>query len=75
MTHKNAVLKGLENMKEYDKHGNGLVYNTGNINYSLDEMIIEIKNNTEIGKKFSQKVYDAIISYFLKFSQNLSESE
>ena len=73
MNHKNAVLQGLENMKEYDNNGLGLQYSASGKNYSTDEMIMEIKNNTDIGKEFVQSVYDTVISYMGKFSQNTEE--
>lgn len=69
-SHKNAVLQGLENMKEYDGHGLGLLYPVNGVNYTINQMIKEIKNDTEIGRKFSQNIYDLIISYLGKFSQD-----
>lgn len=71
MNHKNAVLQGLENMKEYDGHGMGLQYSVNGTDYTTDQMIEEIKNDTEVGRDFSQSVYDIIISYLGKFSQNV----
>ena len=72
MKHKNAVLQGLENMKEYDGHGNGLQYSENGIDYTVDQMIEEIKNETEIGKEFSQNIYDMVLTYMGKFSQNVN---
>lgn len=69
MEHKNAVLQGLENMRVYDGIGNGVVYSINGVNYTTDQMIEEIKNETDVGKEFSQGVYDTIISYLGKFSQ------
>lgn len=71
MKHINAVLQGLENMKEYDEHGNGLQYSVNDIDYTVDQIIEEIKNETEVGKEFSQNVYDIILTYMGKFSQNV----
>ena len=71
MEQKNAVLQGLENMRVYDGVGNGIVYSVNGANYTLDQMIEEIKNETEVGNKFSQSVYDKILSYLGKFSQNI----
>lgn len=71
MKHINAVLQGLENMKEYDKHGNGLQYSVNGIDYTVDQIIEEIKNETEVGMEFSQNVYDTILTYMGKFSQNV----
>lgn len=71
MKHKNAVLQGLENMRVYDGHGNGITYHINGTDYTLDQMIEEIKNETVVGKEFSQGVYDTIISYLGKFSQNV----
>lgn len=69
MEHKNAVLQGLENMRVYDSIGDGIVYSINGVQYTTDQMIEEIKDNTEVGKEFSQSVYDTIISYLGKFSQ------
>lgn len=71
MEHKNAVLQGLENMRNYDGIGNGLVYGVHDKEYTTDQMIEEIKNDTEVGREFSQRVYDTIISYLGKFSQKV----
>ena len=73
MEHKNAVLQGLEDMRVYDGVGNGIVYSVDGVDYNTDQMIEEVKNETDIGKKFSQSIYDAIISYLGKFSQTVSE--
>lgn len=70
MTHKNAVLQGLENMRIYDGVGDGIVYSVNGINYTTDQMIEEIENETEVGNQFAQSVYDTIISYMGKFTQN-----
>jgi tartrate dehydratase beta subunit/fumarate hydratase class I family protein len=69
MKHKNAVLRGLENMRKYDGIGDGVVYSVDGTTYTTDQMIEEIKSETEVGKKFSQSVYDTIISYMGKFTQ------
>ena len=71
MEHKNAVLQGLENMRIYDGIGNRIVYSVNGVNYSLDRMIEEIKNETEIGNTFSQSIYNTILSYLGKFSMNI----
>ena len=71
MNHKNAVLQGLENMREFDGHGNGLQYSVDGIDYTVDQMIEEIKNETGIGNKFSQSIYDLTLTYMGKFSQNV----
>lgn len=68
--HKNAVLQGLENMREYDGHGNGLLYSVNGVDYTTDQMIEGIKNDTEVGREFSQNVYDLTILYLGKFSQD-----
>lgn len=68
MNHKNAVLQGLKNMKVYDGIGNGIVYSVNGIHYTTDKMIEEIESETEVGKEFSQSVYDTIISYLGKFN-------
>lgn len=71
MDHKNAVLQGLENMREFDCRGNGLQYAVDGVDYTVDQMIEEIKNNTEIGNKFSQNIYDLTLTYMGKFTQNV----
>lgn len=58
-------------MKDYDGIGNGLVYEVHNKEYATDQMIEEIKNDTEVGREFAQRVYDTIISYLGKFSQKV----
>ena len=70
MTHKNAVLQGLENMRVYDGVGDGIVYSVEGINYTTDQMIEEVKNETKVGNQFSQSIYDTILSYLGKFTQN-----
>ena len=71
MDNKNAVLQGLENMREFDGHGDGLQYSVDGVYYTGDQMIDEVKNNTVIGNKFSQSVYDLTLTYMGKFSQNI----
>lgn len=75
MEHKNAVLQGLEDMRVYDGYGNGIIYHVNGVNYTLDQMIEEIKNETEVGKEFSQNIYDTILSYMGKFSQKCRFNE
>jgi len=70
MNHKNAVLQGLENMRVHDGHGGGLQYSVNEVNYATDEIISEIKNDTPVGKEFSENVYNMILSYMGKFSQD-----
>lgn len=70
MTHENAVLKGLESMREYDGHGEGLSYSQDGKDYTVDEMIEEIRAGTEIGNRFSQNVYEMVLTYMGKFSQD-----
>lgn len=70
MTHENAVLIGLEEMKKYDGHGEGLQYTADGVNYSVNQMIEEIRNDTDVGKSFSQNVYDIVLTYMGKFSQD-----
>lgn len=70
MEHTNAVLQGLENMKMYDGHGNGLQYSVNGNDYTVDQMIEEIKNDTKVGRTFLQNVYDLTLTYMGKFSQN-----
>ena len=75
MQHKNAVLQGLQNMREYDCIGNGIVYVVSTmggtqVGYTTDEMIREIEHDTDIGIEFCQQIYDTIISYMGKFTQS-----
>jgi len=72
MKHENAVLQGLENMRVHDGHGGGLLYSINETNYSTDEIILEIKNDTPVGNEFLQNVYDTILSYMGKFTQNIN---
>lgn len=69
MEHNNAVLQGLEEMKKYDGIGSGIIYTVDGVDYTTDQMILEIKNETNVGKKFAQEIYNNIISYMSKFSQ------
>lgn len=68
MEHKNAVLVGLEEMKQYDSVGKGVIYSVNGVDYTTDQMIVEVKNNTEVGREFTQMVYNMIISYLGKFN-------
>ena len=78
LNHKNAVLQGLHNMREYDCIGNGIVYVVSTlggtqVGYTTDQMIREIERGTEVGNTFSQSIYDTIISYMGKFTQHNNE--
>ena len=68
MEHKNAVLVGLEQMREYDKCGNGIVYSVNGKDYTTDEMIEAVKSETEVGVEFCNMIYKSIISYMGKFN-------
>lgn len=70
VTHKNAVLQGLENMREFDGHGGGIQYTEDDNNYTVDQMIYEIKVGSSVGNKFLMSVYDIILTYMAKFTQN-----
>ena len=59
--HKTAVLKGLKNI---EKKGEKRTYNYNGKKYFIEEMITEIRNDTEAGCAFLDTVYDKII-YFL----------
>lgn len=61
MQHKNAVLKGLENLKENEITG---TYEFNERIFSIDEMMEEVKNETATGLAFSQEIYDMVISFF-----------
>ena len=70
VTHKNAVLQGLENMREFDGHGGGIQYIEEGNNFTVDQMIYEIKVGSKVGNKFLMSVYDIILTYLAKFTQN-----
>lgn len=70
MEHNNAVLHGLQDMKVFDGIGNGIIYSVAGNDYTTDQMIEEIKNDTDVGREFSQMIYNTIISYMSKFSQS-----
>lgn len=70
ITHENAVLEGLKRMREYDKHGDGLCYEVDGVNYTTDEIIKELENGSDIGRKYSDNVYDMVLTYMGKFSQD-----
>lgn len=70
MNNKNAVLQGLENMRQYDECGDKIQYSFKGCDYTVDEMIKEIANDTEVGISFSQDIYDMVILYMGKFSQD-----
>lgn len=66
---KEPVLYSLEKMLEEcseSKDSYFYIYNGEKIKAS--QMIIELENNTEIGKKFRDEVYQTIISYLMKFN-------
>lgn len=69
MQHNNAVLRGLQDMKVFDGIDNGIIYSVAGNDYTTDQMIEEIKNDTDVGREFSQMIYNTIISYMSKFSQ------
>lgn len=71
MNHKNAVLQGLENMKDFDGHGDGIqYYSNDGVPYTVNQMIDEVKNDTKIGNEFSMNVYNMCLAYMGKFSQD-----
>jgi len=70
LDHKNTVLQGLENMREFDTHSDGLQYAVDGKDYSVNEIITEIKTDSIVGNKFSQNIYDTVITYLGKFSQD-----
>lgn len=60
-----AVVIGLEDLKyEYDNHG---MFHVGDKNYSIEQMIYELKNGTDIGEKFKNNVYKLTLTYLMKF--------
>jgi len=70
LNNKNAVLLGLERMKQYDGHGNGVQYVHDNVEYTVNQMIEEINKGSIVGKEFVTNVYEMILTYMGKFTQN-----
>ena len=56
-------------MRVYDGFGSGIQYMEGSKSYTLDQMIIEVKNRTPVGRRFEQQVYDLTLTYMGKFTQ------
>ena len=59
--HKKPILKGLKNLEE---KGEKRTYSYNGKKYFTEEIITEIRNDTEAGCAFLNTVYDKII-YFL----------
>lgn len=60
-----AVVTGLEDLKyEYDNQG---LFHVGGNDYSIEEMLDELKNGTDIGEKFKNNVYKLTLTYLMKF--------
>jgi hypothetical protein len=60
-----AVIMSLEDLKEeYHSCGDFLVNNEL---YSIDDIIIELKNGTELGEKFRKNVLKMVLTYMMKF--------
>ena len=70
LNNKNAVLIGLERMKQYDGHGNSVQYVHDNVEYTVNQMIEEINKGSIVGKEFVTNVYEMTLTYMGKFTQN-----
>lgn len=63
------VLASLESLnKRYKNLGNSYIICNGE-KINSEQLIKELKNNTEIGISFRNQVYETIISYFMKFDR------
>ena len=60
-----AVIIGLEDLKyEYDNFG---VFHVNDKDYSITQLIEELKNGTEVGERFKNNVYKLTLTYMMKF--------
>lgn len=60
-----AVIVGLEDLKyEYDNFG---MFHVNDKDYSIAQLIEELKNGTEIGERFKNNVYKLTLTYLMKF--------
>lgn len=60
-----AVIVGLEDLKyEYDNFG---IFHVNDKDYSIAQLIEELKNGTEIGERFKNNVYKLTLTYLMKF--------
>lgn len=63
------VLTSLVSLNErYKNLGNSYVLCNGK-RISPEQLIEELKNNTEVGISFRNQVYETIVSYFIKFDK------
>lgn len=61
-----SVVKGLLKMKnDFDAMAYFIVDNK---NYSLDKLLSELENQTEVGQKFRDDVNEIILAYLMKFT-------
>lgn len=60
-----AVITGLEDLKyEYDNSG---LFRVDDKDYSIAQLIAELKNGTEAGEHFRNNVYRLTLTYLMKF--------
>ena len=60
-----AIIIGLEDLKyEYDNMG---LFHVNNKDYSIAQLIEELKNGTEVGECFKNNVYKLTLTYLMKF--------
>jgi TATA-box binding protein (TBP) (component of TFIID and TFIIIB) len=60
-----AVIMSLEDLKEeYNSAGDFLIENDL---YSIDKVIDELKNGSELGEKFRKSVIEMVLTYMMKF--------
>lgn len=65
---KEPVLYSLEKMlEECGESKDSYFYIYDGKKIKVSQMITELENDTEIGKKFRDEVYKTIISYLMKF--------
>lgn len=60
-----AVIVSLEDLKE-EYHSDGQFLVDGRL-YTIEELVSEVKKNTDIGEKFRKSILENIITYMMKF--------
>ena len=62
-TYKNLVLQGFENQKN---HGRNMEekYSIDGVDYTIDQIIEEVKNETDIGNKFVEMYKQTIQEHY-----------
>ena len=65
---KDAVLDSLYRLRDRDDFGEVISFHIKDQDLTLNQMITEVEQQTEIGTEFSNNVYDLTLSYMGKFS-------